>query len=256
MAWVTKSSTEQYHEEEAPKEYTKKEKAANWWHYHWGYLAVAAVLVVVAGAIIKDTVFQIRPDYQVAYVARAELPVDTADALTEALQQFGQDLNGDGRVVVQLNQYTVNFNSAEENADAYYQMAGVTQLSADLSSGAGSYLFLLEDPASFQAQTGALQYLDGTVGDPDNPPLDWQNMVYLWQDCPVLAGLDLGDYEGLTVLDNQTGSNQSVLAGLYVARRGVWAESQVKNFAGGAELWAALTEGAVPLAWDDRAPAA
>lgn len=245
MAWVTKSSTETYRQDDAPPEYTKKQKAANWWHYHWGYVAVGAVAVCLVGAIVKDTVFQIQPDYQVAYVGRSELPVDTAAALQEALQQYGVDLNGDGRVVVQLNQYTVEWQA--DGGDAYNQMAGVTRLSADLGSGKGSYIFLLEDPQSFQQQTGALQYLDGTVGDPDAPAGDWQNMVYRWRDCPVLAGLDLGEYVGLTLLDDQTGSSQDVLADLYVARRGVWDEKQAKDFVGCADLWTALTAGAAPL---------
>ncbi len=246
MAWVTKSSTEQYQRNETPPEYTKKQKATNWWHYHWGYLAVGVAAVCLAGAVIKDTVFQIRPDYQVAYVARSELPVDTAEALQQALQQYGVDLNGDGQVVVQLNQYTLEWGESSD-ADAYNQMAGITRLSADLSSGKGSYIFLLEDPQSFQEQTGSLQYLDGTVGDPDVPPLDWENMVYRWQDCPVLAGLELGDYVGLTLMDDQTGSSQEILADVYVARRGIWAESQAENFVGCADFWDALTAGAVPL---------
>ena len=49
-------------------------------------------------------------------------------------------------------------------------------------------------------------------------------MVYRWTDCPVLTGLDLGSYEGLTLMDDVTGTNQSVLAHLYVGRRGVWDE--------------------------------
>ena len=49
MAWVTKDSTETYNQTpEPPREYTKKEKAANWWHYHW-LAVVVAVLVVVFG---------------------------------------------------------------------------------------------------------------------------------------------------------------------------------------------------------------
>ena len=34
MAWVTKDSVEQYETPESKKEYTKQEKAANWWYYH------------------------------------------------------------------------------------------------------------------------------------------------------------------------------------------------------------------------------
>ena len=37
----------------------------------------------------------------------------------------------------------------------------------------------------------------------------------------MLAGLELGDYDGYTLVDDATGTNQSVLATLYVGRRGV-----------------------------------
>lgn len=63
MAWVTKDSTETYNQTpEPPREYTKKEKAANWWHYHWMAVVVAVLVVVFGVWIIKDTVFQTRPD--------------------------------------------------------------------------------------------------------------------------------------------------------------------------------------------------
>ena len=247
MAWVTKDSTETYNQTpEPPREYTKKEKAANWWHYHWMAVVVAVLVVVFGVWIIKDTVFQTRPDVQVAYVGTSDLPTDTVTALQDALTPFCSDLNGDGKVVVQVDSYTVDFDAANENTDAYYQMAGVTRLSAELSSGGKTYIFLLEDPEGFEAQTGALQYLDGTVpDDPETPDADWREMVYRWTDCPVLTGLDLGGYEGLTLMDDVTGTNQSVLAHLYVGRRGVWDEKQVPTYEGCAELWDTLTAGAV-----------
>ena len=127
----------------------------------------------------------------------SDLPTDTVTALQDALTPFCSDLNGDGKVVVQVDSYTVDFDAANESTDAYYQMAGVTRLSAELSSGGKTYIFLLEDPEGFEAQTGALQYLDGTVpDDPETPDADWREMVYRWTDCPVLTGLDLGGYEG------------------------------------------------------------
>ena len=247
MAWVTKDSTETYNQTpEPPREYTKKEKAANWWHYHWMAVVVAALVVVFGVWIIKDTVFQTRPDVQVAYVGTSDLPTDTITALQDALTPFCSDLNGDGKVVVQVDSYTVDFDAANESTDAYYQMAGVTRLSAELSSGGKTYIFLLEDPAAFESSTGALQYLDGTVpDDPDTANPDWTEMVYRWTDCPVLAGLELGDYDGYTLVDDATGTNQSVLATLYVGRRGVWDEKQVATYEGCAELWDTLTAGAV-----------
>jgi len=242
MAWVTKNSTEEYKPEAPAREYTKKEKAANWWHYQkWAVLA-GIVAVIAVAAILKDIFFRTRPDYEIAYVSMQQLPVDTSEALQAVLAEFGEDLNGDGQVVVQLNQYTVDFNAEETNPDAYYQMAGVTQLSADLSDG-NSYIFLLEDPAAFERVSEALQYLDGTTPDAA-AKTDWEKMVYRWADCPVLAGLDLGSYTGMTLMDDQTGDSQEVLADLYVARRVARDEKQAEKFTGDEALWQALTAGA------------
>lgn len=250
MAWVTKDSPEQYAPQEPEREYTKQEKAANWWHYNkWIVLAVIVGVVMIAW-IVKDTVFQTKPDYQVGFVGHSELPVDTAAALTNALQELGTDVNHDGKVVVQLNQFTVNFDEGDETTDAYYQMAGVTKLTADLSSN-GTYLFLLEDPEGFEAATEALRYLDGTMPniDDENADLDWREMVYRWSDCPALTALDLGSYTGLTLLDEQTGENQDVLANLYVGRRGIWNDkSEEEQFPGWPSLWDTLTAGATSTA--------
>ena len=250
MAWVTKDSTETYNQTpEPPREYTKKEKAANWWHYHWMAVVVVVLVVVFGVWIIKDTVFQTRPDVQVAYVGTSDLPTDTVTALQDALTPFCSDLNGDGKVVVQVDSYTVDFDAANESTDAYYQMAGVTRLSAELSSGGKTYIFLLEDPEGFEKSTGVLQYLDGTVDDdPETADPDWREMVYRWTDCPVLTGLELGSYDGYTLMDDATGTNQSVLEHLYVGRRGVWDEEQAENYAHCAALWDALTAGAVSTA--------
>lgn len=251
MAWVTKDSTETYNQTpEPPREYTKKEKAANWWHYHWMAVVVAVLVVVFGVWIIKDTVFQTRPDVQVAYVGTSDLPTDTVTALQDALTPFCSDLNGDGKVVVQVDSYTVDFDAANENTDAYYQMAGVTRLSAELSSGGKTYIFLLEDPEGFETQTGALQYLDGTVpDDPETTDADWREMVYRWTDCPVLTGLDLGGYEGLTLMDDVTGARTRACW-----RTSTWdaaasgTKSRIPTYEGCAELWDTLTAGAVSTA--------
>ena len=249
MAWVTKDSTETYNQTpEPPREYTKKEKAANWWHYHWMAVVVAVLVVVFGVWIIKDTVFQTRPDVQVAYVGTSDLPTDTVTALQDALTPFCSDLNGDGKVVVQVDSYTVDFDAANESTDAYYQMAGVTRLSAELSSGGKTYIFLLEDPEGFEAQTGALQYLDGTVpDDPETTDTDWREMVYRWTDCPVLAGLDLGDYASDAV-QSESGSSQELLSQYYIGIRGAWNKDSAGLLEGGEELWNKLTAGAVSTA--------
>ncbi len=104
-------------------------------------------------------------------------------------------------------------------------------------------MFLLYDPAGFQESTGSLRYLDGTLPDPGSDD-DWWNMVYKWTDCPVLAGLDLGEYRADTT-HAQGGDSQTYLADFYVGMRGAWNTGTEENLAGGEELWQALTAGAV-----------
>lgn len=251
MAWVTKDSQETYENNEPVRTYTKAEKAGNWWHYHKWQVVVVIILLVVAAFIIKDTFFRAKPDYQVAYVGLQNLPEDTGTALTEALESFCDDRNGDGQVLVQLNQYAVELESGAETTDAYSQMAGITRLSADLSSSDGSYIFLLEDPETFQEYTGALRYLDGTIPEDGESAKDWENMVYRWTDCPVLTGLDLGTYTGYTLVDDATGNNQDVLGELYIGCRGTWTEKAKEGYAGDDVIWQKLTEGAVSTAGQD-----
>lgn len=251
MAWVTKDSQETYENNEPVRTYTKAEKAGNWWHYHKWQVVVVIILLVVAAFIIKDTFFRAKPDYQVAYVGLQNLPEDTGTALTEALESFCDDRNGDGQVLVQLNQYAVELESGAETTDAYSQMAGITRLSADLSSSDGSYIFLLEDPETFQEYTGALRYLDGTIPEDGESAKDWENMVYRWTDCPVLTGLDLGTYTGYTLVDDATGNNQDVLGELYIGCRGTWTEKAEEGYAVDDVIWQKLTEGAVSTAGQD-----
>ena len=120
-----------------------------------------------------------------------------------------------------------------------------TKLAADVQGGLSS-VFLLWDPAGFEESTGSLRYLDGTLPAADSDE-DWWNMVYKWDDCPVLAGLDLGDY-GPDTTQSRSGSSQEYMSQFYVGMRGAWNSGTADNLAGGEEFWQKLTEGAVSTA--------
>lgn len=253
MAWVTKSSDEEYGPRPEPRTYTKQEKAANWWHYHWAALAAILAALGLAAWFVYDMVNQTDPDLRVGYVGQTTLLPETTEALQQALLPYVEDRNGDGQVVVQVSSYEVFFapESSSDSAlddvlddtqstgetapyDPYAQMAGTTQLSAEVGPSGETWLFLLEDPAGFQTQTQCLQYPDGTT-PPDGEAGDWRQMVYLWSDCPVLTGLDLGDLA------------QPLPQPLYVGCRGSFTEEPVDGYAQSTALWHTLTEGAQPV---------
>ena len=223
------------------RQYSRKERWANWWDYNLKWVIILGIAAAFVGyCFIGQYFLTTHADYNVAVVAPHYLPEATQTALQDALAAYGEDRNGDGKVVVKLNVYTMNFGS--DDSDAYLDMAGTTKLSTDIQ-GALSSIFILYDPAGFQSTTGTLRYLDGSLPAPDSDD-DWWNMVYKWTDCPVLAGLDLGEYRADTT-HAQGGDSQQYLSDFYIGMRGAWNTATAENLAGGEELWQALTAGAV-----------
>ena len=160
----------------------KKRARANWWYYHWGVVAAAAVLAVSVVYVAHGLLTTVDPDYTVAVVTAEALPDEAVQNLQTALEAYAGDANGDGRVLVQVNNYTWSANATLTDMNG--QMAGATQMNTDLSSGE-SNIWILEDPAGFEEAYGALSEKLGA---------DWENKLIPWTAQPTLSGLDLGSY--------------------------------------------------------------
>ena len=132
--------------------------------------------------------------------APSDLPADTVTALQDALTPFCEDTNGDGKVVVQVDTYNVDFD-ADECEHRRLQPDGRCHPAERraFQSGGKTYIFLLEDPAAFEspAPVRCNTWTAPSPTTPRPPTPTGREMVYRWTDCPVLAGLELGDYDGL-----------------------------------------------------------
>ena len=213
------------------RQYTRKERWANWWDYNLKWVIIIGIAAAfVAYNFIGQYFFVTRPDYNVAVVAPYYLPEDTVNALQDALAVYTLDCSD---------------TETQTESAAYLTMAGTTKLATDVQGGLSS-VFLLWDPAGFEESTGSLRYLDGTLPAADSDE-DWWNMVYKWDDCPVLDSLDLGDY-GPDTTQSRSGSSQEYMSQFYVGMRGAWNSGTADNLAGGEEFWQKLTEGAVSTA--------
>ncbi len=243
-----------------PVELTPRQKRANWWYYHKWYVLLGVGLLALGTYLGARAlgIGQVRPDYQVAYVGSDALPEETAAALESALADLGTDCNGDGQVVVRLNQYVMGDSSGE---GAEYAYAGSTKLMADLDA-CESYFFLLEDPEAFQANYQVLRRLDGSLPEdpeafqanyqvlrrldgslPEEADQDYESCCLAWSGCPVLRELPLGEYTE-RILDQEIhGDNQERLAPLSVARRGFWTERTCSYSQECDALWDAITRG-------------
>ena len=222
---------------EEKRELTAAERRRNWWHYHKWHVVTGAVLAAIGVNLLWTAlgIGEVRPDYRVAYVGTNALPEDTAAALEAALAGLGEDLNGDGRIVVSLRQYA-------SGGQAGMGVSAEVQLTADIMDGE-SYFFLLEDPEQFQRAYRSLCRLDGTL--PEEGDYSAGGTYLAWDACPVLRGLDLGGYAYEVMGRTVTGDSQELLSGLSFARRGFWTEKSAPYPEGCAALWNRLTEGAV-----------
>ncbi|MBQ6734404.1 MAG: hypothetical protein IJR00_05795 [Lachnospiraceae bacterium] len=216
---------------EEKRELTKQEKRRNWWHYHKFHVLIGAVLLFIALDLARSALHigETLPDLSVAYVGAAPLPAECVTAVEETFASFATDANGDGTVKVTLLQYPEG--SPENTAAAAEQGAASVALVADLES-CDSYLFLLEDPLSFEKKYEILRMKENA---PD---------CYPWTACPKLAALSLGGFREETLGVTFSGENSELLSGLYVARRKFENGREAAHMDACDLFWQTLTEGA------------
>lgn len=220
-----------------PPDPTPRQKWRNWWHYHKGMVIAGAVVGLAVLDIAHSALGlgQVRPDYQIAYVGENALPDATAAAIEEAFAALGSDANGDGQVMVQLHQYLIS-DAMDENAE--YSYANQITLMGDLED-CDSYFFLLKNHETFQADYALLAGADGTLAEAGEAPC-----CVRWDDCPALAGQDLGTYTQTILGQEIRGSSQDLAGSLYLARRGFWEDRTCDHMDACGALWDALTKGA------------
>ena len=219
------------------KELTPAEKRKNWWHYHKWHILTGVVLAAALASLIWQMlgVGKVKPDYQFAYVGTTALPEEMVDALEAGLASLGEDLNGDGAAVVAIRQYPLY------STDPTTVIAAQTQLMSDLTE-CESFFFLLDDPEQFQLNFQSRARVDGSL--PEEGDTSAEGTYLLWNQCPALAGLDLGRYSYSMLGEEISGDCNELAAGLAVARRGFWTGKSVSHPEGCEALWAAMTEGA------------
>ena len=212
------------------RQYTTKEKAANWLYYHIWWVVAAVLLLVIVGSMVlsKAEQRQQKCDYAIGYVGTAELPAECVQALKSRLAAYGADVDGDGTVSVKISQYIVTGENSMGEDVAYGRTAEVALLT-DISEEE-SYFFLVEYPEDFQRDFQLMANLDGSPSAEDDFGV-WDK-VYRWTDCPVLTGLELGE------------EYQNLLQNLYIGRRCFVNPKAKGNTAENAALWVVLTEGA------------
>lgn len=130
------------------------EKLRNFWYYHKIQVLIGLAVLLVTGYLGAQRLSAPDPDYHIGLVRAVPLTDAELESLTATFASAGEDLNGDGEVLVQIHTYYVDLADTSENAGVNNAQT-VAALDADLI-GAVSGIFLLEDVDTFQRITDNL----------------------------------------------------------------------------------------------------
>lgn len=210
----------------------------NWWYYYKWYVICGILLLGITGQLIGNALgfWKKSPDYQIAYIGKTKLPSETVSALEQAFSSISEDFNGDGKVMIQVNQYIIGNQSSDADT-LYYEYGSEIKLIGDITD-CESYFFLMDDPESFQKEFQILASSDGSC--PDEMDYSIEDKVISWSDCPVLSNMELGSYSTVILGQNLSGNNQDILSELFIGRRCFYTESVSENLEKCSELWNSL----------------
>ena len=148
---------------------TFKEKVQNYWyHYKW-HTIIIGFIVVVFGFTFIQFITKTQPDYKIMTAFDKYMPYSVTQTMGEYLENFGEDVNGDGEVVVEI--YDIS-----TSPDKQIQTSNSAKLMAELQNGeimlfiVDEYYFdklndieVFEKLADFNAKDGFAYNLLGTT---------------------------------------------------------------------------------------------
>lgn len=165
---------------------TPGERLANWWYYHKLHVAVLAAALLLIVYFAAQALSNPVPDCTLAWVGRARLTKEQEADIIAYFAPYAEDVGGDGRVCVTLQQYPLDMERMEARGmtSGQQEYASLLALEADLATGQ-SGLFLTDQPGALERYAGAMLYLDGS--EPAEGADDWENMF-----VPLGGGVSLG----------------------------------------------------------------
>jgi hypothetical protein len=181
---------------------TPRGKWENFWYYNKWRVIFGLFVVLVAVWSIVTSVTSEKADFTIGLLSEKTYSDSTLDALCTEMEKYGKDLNGDGKVVVQVAQFVLpGENSSDEAFSASSDMAQQQQnlqmmqayqakWIADMS--VGTSMILISDDANFMQQEKTnriFAYLDGS--NPSETATDYDKMRVPLKNCPKLANVNV-----------------------------------------------------------------
>lgn len=166
---------------------TGKAKAQNWWYYNKKKLFIGILCGALVVSFICSVIFKVHPDYTVAIMSGQYVDDSALKVLENSLTPYGEDVNGDGKVVVRVLNYSVATQSGDSSYDVAAQQAVAVRFAADISTGES--MIWLHDEVGYYCM-GEQENLFQTI----NPKADENDMIP-WKDVKALKKMDFEGYE-------------------------------------------------------------
>ena len=93
-----------------------RKRIENIWFYYKKHILIGLAAVLVLAYLGIQKISTEKPDYHIGLVRSEALSAEDLNALNAAFTAAGQDLNGDGQVLVQIHTYYANLADDSENA--------------------------------------------------------------------------------------------------------------------------------------------
>lgn len=131
---------------EGPKDF--KGKLDNfWYHYKWTVIIVAFIMVTLA-IMLFQFFSKHDPDYMVVLVTNNAVDDTATGKLASEFQKYGRDINGDGKVEVQIESLYLGDNTQ-------YSVLNKQKLIANISTG--DVMFYILDSQSYRDNIAVLE---------------------------------------------------------------------------------------------------
>ncbi len=216
----------------------RKKDLKNWWYYYKWYVIIGCILIAILINLIGNYfhLWSPTPDYQIAYIG-SPLPYNTEKALEDAFSSVSTDLNGDGRVVIQINQY-LSHEAAEASGATEALLASEVSLTADIEDQE-SYFFLTEDPEQLQNDYHILASAEGSAPDDFDNTVD--DKVLSWGDT-IFSSYSLGAYTYTSLGQVINGNSDEWMQTFYIGRRYYYDKMTAENADDLDAIWNTITE--------------
>ena len=165
---------------------TRKDKFKHWWHYSRFIVLGVVIIIIVVTSIILSVLNKPKPDYRVLLMTYEQYPNEMVDSVQDFLMTVADDRNGDGDVLVELNNYVL-FIDEKNNGQYAFDMydAARTRYATDVYYGES--MIYLYDSASFSElyEDQLFIYNDGST--PEEGAKDYKNMMIPIGECKLFA---------------------------------------------------------------------